>query len=151
MFYATNKCSRTSTSRTITMKPSHSLAFAVRRVSSLPFPGLRVGLASARVSPGPAISSAGPAGTIWASDVFRAGPATHSFSLGRSSSATGGTRLGLSTTDTDEVDDTTPPPPRIAIIGGGIAGVTAARSIARELATDSKSMVKRAQIDIYEG
>ena len=44
-----------------------------------------------------------------------------------------------------------PPPPRIAVIGGGIAGVTAARSIAKELGTNSESTIKKADIVVYEG
>ena len=144
MFYSTNACSSTSATNT------DSLAFAVRSPPS----ALRASLGSARIPCMPATatfpSAVGPAGTIWASDMLHAGAFSHAFLLGRSGGVNAKTtgRLGLSA-DTSEVD--VGPTPRIAIIGGGIAGVTAARSIANELATNKKSGVKKADIVIYEG
>ena len=78
------------------------------------------------------------------------------FSFGwrsKGTTATSSTALDSSTKGEDEGDvpNNGPPPPRIAVIGGGIAGVTAARSIAKELATSSKSTIKNADIVVYEG
>lgn len=75
---------------------------------------------------------------------------------GKGPTATIRRALGSSTKEEDEGDKSNvpndvPPSPRIAIIGGGIAGVTAARSIAKELSTSRKSTIKKADIVIYEG
>jgi len=143
-FYSTKACSRTSAA---TISNNGMLAFAVRSPPST----LRATLASARIPcTGMPATAVGPAGTIWASDMLHAGPVSHAFRLGRSDGGNTKTTVGLGlSADTSEVD--VGPTPRIAIIGGGIAGVTAARSIANELATNKKSKVKKADIVIYEG
>mmetsp|Transcript_40049 Transcript_40049/g.82399 ORF Transcript_40049/g.82399 Transcript_40049/m.82399 type:complete len:83 (+) Transcript_40049:1-249(+) len=82
--------------------------------------------------------------------MLHAGPVSHAFRLGRSDGGNTKTTVGLGLS-ADTSEDDVGPIPRIAIIGGGIAGVTAARSIANELATNKKSKVKKADIVIYEG
>ena len=110
-------------------------------------------------------STTSVAGTVWTSR-YHAVPHPNDgvpsiapigvFSFGwrsKGTTATSSTALDSSAKGEDESDvpNKGPPPPRIAVIGGGIAGVTAARSIAKELATSSKSTIKKADIVVYEG
>ena len=86
--------------------------------------------------------SAAAAGTIWTSR-SHAAPIAHAAGPSVAPERKAG--------DISDFPDDGPPSPRIAVIGGGIAGVTAARSIAKELATSDKSVIKKADIVIYEG